>query len=185
MSYDSLDYHGVKADPTARISPAAGLCGDLTIGRDVSIFAGVQIRADDAPVTIGDEANIQESAIIHVDPDTPVHVGAHATIGHGAILHGCMIGDNAVVGMGAIVMNNAVIGANSVVAAGALVSEGKEFPERSLIVGMPGKLKRELTDEEVHDMCTVAGDDYLEISARMVEEGVLAHPEPVMNIQVG
>lgn len=185
MSEDTNRYHRVKAHPTARISPAAGIVGDVTIGRDASIFAGVQIRADFAPVIVGDEANIQEGAILHVDRARAVRIGAHATIGHGAIAHGCDIGENALVGMGAIVMNGAVVGRDAVVAAGAVVTEGREVPPRSLAMGTPAKVVRELSDEEVAELCTQGADDYLRISAAMVAEGALAHPAPDMNMQVG
>lgn len=178
-------YHRVTCHPTARISPTAGIVGDVTIGRDASIFAGVQIRGDDAPVVIGDETNLQENVVVHVDFDVPTIVGKHCTIGHGAILHGCELGDNVLVGMGAIVMNRVKIGANSVIGAGALISDGKEFPEGSLIVGMPGKLKRTLSEENIAAMCTFPGDDYVRQSGEMVEQGVLAHPAPDLCMQIG
>ena len=127
-------YHRVKAHPTARIAPSAGIVGDVTIGRDASVFAGVQIRGDDAPVVIGDESNLQENTVVHVDFDVPCIVGPHCTVGHGTILHGCELGENVLVGMGSIVMNRAKIGANSLIGAGSLVTEGKEFPPGSLIM---------------------------------------------------
>lgn len=182
---DKALYHRVKIDPSARISPAAGILGDATVGRDVTVFAGVQIRGDGAPVTIGDESNLQENVVVHVDHDTPVVIGRHCTVGHGAILHSCELGDNVLVGMGAIVMNRAKIGANSVIGAGALVSEGKEFPGNSLIVGMPAKLKRTLSEDEVAKMCTDAGDEYLQVSSEMLRQGALAHPDPAADMFLG
>ena len=145
-------YHRVKAHPTARIAPSAGIVGDVTIGRDASVFAGVQIRGDDAPVVIGDESNLQENTVVHVDFDVPCIVGPHCTVGHGTILHGCELGENVLVGMGSIVMNRAKIGANSLIGAGSLVTEGKEFPPGSLIMGTPARVKRALTDrgDRVH-----------------------------------
>lgn len=175
-------YHRVKAHPTARIAPSAGIVGDVTIGRDSCVLAGAQIRADDAPVIIGDEVNIQENAVVHVDHDHPAVLHDHCTIGHGAIIHGCEIGPNALVGMGAIVMNGAKVGANCVVAAGALVSEGKELPAGSLVMGMPARVKRTLSDEEIAHLCTAAGDEYLAVGARMLEEGLLHNPEPGMDV---
>ena len=133
-------YHRVKAHPTARIAPSAGIVGDVTIGRDASVFAGVQIRGDDAPVVIGDESNLQENTVVHVDFDVPCIVGPHCTVGHGTILHGCELGENVLVGMGSIVMNRAKIGANSLIGAGSLVTEGKEFPPGSLIMGTPARV---------------------------------------------
>ncbi len=178
-------YHRVKIDSSARISPTAGILGDVTIERDVSVFAGVQIRGDDAPVIIGSESNLQENVVVHVDHDVPVIVGHHCTVGHGAILHSCELGDNVLVGMGAIVMNRVKIGANSVIGAGALIADGKEFPENSLIVGMPAKLRRQLSDEEVAQMCTNAGDEYLQVGAEMLEQGALAHPDPNVDMILG
>lgn len=178
-------YHRVKAHPTARISPAASLVGDVTLGRDVTVFAGVQIRGDDAPVVIGDESNLQENVVVHVDFDVPAIVGPHCTVGHGAILHGCELGENVLVGMGAIVMNRAKIGANSLIAAGALVSEGKEFPPGSLIMGMPARVKRALSDEEIASMCTFPADDYVRQSGEMLAQGVLEHPSPDMDMHRG
>ena len=181
---ESSIYHRVRIHPTARISPAAGIVGDVTVGRDSCMLAGAQIRADDAPVVIGDEANIQENAVVHVDIDHPAVIGDRCTVGHGAIVHGCQIGRNTLVGMGAIVMNGARIGANSVVAAGALVSEGKEFPDNSLLMGVPARLVRTLSEEEVALRCARAADEYVAVSARMLEEGLLRHPEPGMSFSL-
>ena len=160
-------YHRVKAHPTARIAPSAGIVGDVTIGRDASVFAGVQIRGDDAPVVIGDESNLQENTVVHVDFDVPCIVGPHCTVGHGTILHGCELGENVLVGMGSIVMNRAKIGANS------------------LIGGTPARVKRALTDEEIASMCTFPADDYVRQSGEMLEQGVLEHPAPDMDMHRG
>ena len=162
-------YHRVKAHPTARIAPSAGIVGDVTIGRDASVFAGVQIRGDDAPVVIGDESNLQENTVVHVDFDVPCIVGPHCTVGHGTILHGCELGENVLVGMGA----------------GSLVTEGKEFPPGSLIMGTPARVKRALTDEEIASMCTFPADDYVRQSGEMLEQGVLEHPAPDMDMHRG
>ena len=121
-------YHRVKAHPTARIAPSAGIVGDVTIGRDASVFAGVQIRGDDAPVVIGDESNLQENTVVHVDFDVPCIVGPHCTVGHGTILHGCELGENVLVGMGSIVMNRAKIGANSLIGGRIAGDRGQGVP---------------------------------------------------------
>ena len=178
-------YHRVKAHPTARIAPSAGIVGDVTIGRDASVFAGVQIRGDDAPVVIGDESNLQENTVVHVDFDVPCIVGPHCTVGHGTILHGCELGENVLVGMGSIVMNRAKIGANSLIGAGSLVTEGKEFPPGSLIMGTPARVKRALTDEEIASMCTFPANDYVRQSGEMLEQEVLEHPAPDMDMHRG
>lgn len=178
-------YHGVKAHPTACISPAAGIVGDVTLGKHACILAGAQLRGDLAAIAIGDETNVQEGVLMHVDTDAPITIGRHATIGHGAILHGCQIGENVLIGMGSIIMNDARIGANCVVAAGAVVTEGKEFPEGSLIMGMPAKVTRMLSADEIDRMCTAAGDDYLHTSVRMLEEGALYHPAADLTMHIG
>ncbi|HIW76784.1 MULTISPECIES: gamma carbonic anhydrase family protein [Gordonibacter] len=177
-------YRRVKAHPTARLSPTASIMGDVTLGRDVCVLDFACLRGDDEAIFIGDETNIQEGAIVHVFEGFPVTVGQHVTVGHRALLHGCTIGDNTLVGMGATVMNGARIGSGCVIAAGALVSEGKEFPDNCLIMGVPARLKRMLSPEEVQRMCTDAGDEYLRVSAAMLEEGLLCHPAPDMNVHV-
>lgn len=178
-------YRNVDAHPTARISPAAGIVGDVTIGRDSCVLAGAQIRGDVASVVIGDRVSIQENAVVHVERNHATAIGDCCTVGHGAIVHGCTIGRNTLVGMGAIIMNGANVGNDCVVAAGALVPEGKEFPDRTLIMGVPARAARTLSDEEVEQLCTQPADDYVRVSGDMVREGVLAYPEDGMSMQVG
>lgn len=131
------------------VAPGAHLIGEVTIGADVGIWFGAVVRGDNEPVSIGAETNIQDNAVLHSDWGAPLTIGAGCTIGHAAIVHGCTIGDNVLVGMGATVLNHAEIGADSLIGANALVTEGKSFPPRSLIVGSPAKAVRDLTDEEV------------------------------------
>jgi carbonic anhydrase/acetyltransferase-like protein (isoleucine patch superfamily) len=107
------------------------------------------LRGDNEPLTVGEDSNIQEHCMLHTDPGFPVNIGRGCTIGHRAIIHGCTIGDNVLVGMGAIILNGARIGENSLVGAGALVPEGREIPPGSLVIGMPGKVARVLTEEEI------------------------------------
>ena len=134
------------------LAPDATLIGNLSIGRDVSIWSGVVMRGDNEKIGIGEGSNVQEHTVMHTDPGFPLTVGRGCTIGHRAILHGCTIGDNSLVGMGAIVLNGAKIGRNSLVGAGALVTEGKEFPDNSLIVGAPAKAVRVLDDAAVEGL---------------------------------
>lgn len=128
------------------IAPDATLIGNIAIGRDVSIWFGTAIRGDNEKITIGARSNVQEHTIMHTDPGYALTIGEGCTIGHRAMLHGCTIGDNSLVGMGAIILNGARIGKNCLVGAGALVTEGKEFPDNSLIVGSPAKAVRTLDD---------------------------------------
>ncbi|TPM41733.1 gamma carbonic anhydrase family protein [Mesorhizobium sp. B2-3-4] len=131
------------------IAPDATLIGDVRIGRNAGFWFGVVIRGDNEPIVIGADTNVQEHTVMHTDPGFPLTIGQGCTIGHRAMLHGCTIGDNSLIGMGAIVLNGAKIGRNSLVGAGALVTEGKEFPDNSLIVGSPAKAIRALDDAAV------------------------------------
>jgi carbonic anhydrase/acetyltransferase-like protein (isoleucine patch superfamily) len=134
------------------IAPDATVIGNVKIGRNVGIWFGVVIRGDNDPITIGADTNIQEHTMMHNDPGFPLSIGAGCTIGHRAVLHGCTIGDNSLIGMGAIVLNGAKIGNNCLVGAGALVTEGKEFPDNSLIVGTPAKAVRVLDDAAIEGL---------------------------------
>ena len=136
-------------DGSVWIAPSADIIGDARLARNVSIWFGAVIRADNTPIIVGEGTNIQEGAMLHSDPDTPLTIGAGVTVGHHAILHGCTVSDNVLIGMGATILNNAVIGENCLVGAGALVTEGKSFPPGSLIVGSPAKAVRDLRAEEI------------------------------------
>jgi carbonic anhydrase/acetyltransferase-like protein (isoleucine patch superfamily) len=133
-------------DGSSWIAPGAQLIGDARIGRDVGIWFRVVIRADNTPIIVGDRSNVQEGVILHSDPGIPCEIGFGCTIGHRAILHGCKVGDNVLIGMGATVLNRAEIGDNCLVGAGALVTEGKVFPPGSLIVGSPARVVRMLDE---------------------------------------
>ncbi|WP_075292658.1 gamma carbonic anhydrase family protein [Pararhizobium arenae] len=131
------------------IAPDAHVIGNVRLGEDIGIWFGAVLRGDNEPITVGACSNIQEGAVVHVDPGFPVTIGTGCTIGHRAIVHGCTIGDNSLIGMGATVLNGAVIGNNCLVGANALVTEGKVFPDNSLIVGAPAKAIRILDDDAV------------------------------------
>jgi len=136
-------------DGSAWVAPSADLIGDVRLGRNASVWFGAVIRADNTPIVVGDGTNIQEGAMLHSDPDAPLVIGKGCTVGHHAILHGCTIGDNVLIGMGATVLNHAVIPDNCLIGAGALVTERKTFEPGSLIVGSPAKAVRQLSDEAV------------------------------------
>lgn len=134
-------------DRSSWVAPSADVIGDARLGREVGIWFGAVIRADNTPILVGDRTNIQEGAMLHSDPQSPLTVGEECTVGHHAILHGCTIGNRVLVGMGATVLNDAVIGDGCLIGAGALVTEGKVFPPNSLIVGAPARAVRTLGDE--------------------------------------
>lgn len=131
------------------IAPDAVLIGRVHVGRNAGIWFGAVIRGDNEPIEIGADSNVQEHTVMHTDPGFPLTIGRGCTIGHRAMLHGCTIGDNSLIGMGAIILNGSKIASNCLVGAGALVTEGKAFPERSLIVGSPAKAIRVLDDDAV------------------------------------
>ena len=131
---------------TIWVAPDAQVIGRVRLGRDCGVWFGSVLRGDNEAISIGAGSNVQELTVMHTDPGFPLTIGQGCTIGHRAILHGCTIGDNSLVGMGAIILNGARIGSNSLVGAGALVTEGKVFPDNSLIIGSPAKVARELDE---------------------------------------
>ncbi|NNG39517.1 gamma carbonic anhydrase family protein [Flexivirga sp. ID2601S] len=131
------------------IAPNATVVGAVTVGERCGVWYGAVLRADLETVTLGDETNIQDNSVLHADPGAPLTVGARVSVGHNATLHGCTIEDDVLVGMGARVLNRATIGAGSLIAAGAVIPEGMQVPPRSLVAGVPAKVRRDLTDEEV------------------------------------
>lgn len=142
------------------IAPDAHVIGRVVLGEDVGIWFGAVLRGDNEPIVVGARSNIQEGVVVHTDPGKPVTIGEGCTIGHRAIIHGCTIGDNSLIGMGAIVLNGAKIGKNCLVGAGALVTEGKEFPDNSLIVGAPARAVREL-DDKTREELGKSADTYI------------------------
>ncbi|MFD5556574.1 gamma carbonic anhydrase family protein [Streptomyces sp. NPDC127068] len=137
-----------EVDPGAFVAPTAVVIGDVTVRTGASVWYGAVLRGDCGPIVIGADSNVQDNCTVHVDPGFPVTVGERVTIGHNAVVHGCTVGDDALIGMGATVLNGAVIGAGSLVAAGALVPQGMEVPAGSLVAGVPAKVRRPLTEEE-------------------------------------
>ncbi len=149
MTCYALD--GVAPDIGADVyvAPGAQVIGRVVLGNRASIWFGAVLRGDNDPIRIGEESNVQDGAMIHADPGVPTTIGDGVTIGHHAIVHGATVGDRSLIGMGATLLNRAVIGADCIVGANALVTEGKVFPDGSLIVGAPARLVRPLTDAEI------------------------------------
>ena len=149
------------------ISDKSVVEGDVTIGEYSSVWHFAAIRGDLAPITIGKGTNIQENCVLHVDTGVPLTLGDGITCGHGAILHGCEIGDNTLIGMGAIILNGAKIGKNCIVGAGALVTGGTVVPDNSLVLGSPAKIKRETTETEIKANKANA-DEYVKLALKHI-----------------
>jgi carbonic anhydrase/acetyltransferase-like protein (isoleucine patch superfamily) len=132
----------------AWVAPTVVLAGRVTIAERASVWYASVLRADMDTITVGPGSNIQDGSVLHVDPGFPLSIGSGVSVGHRAVLHGCTVGDDVLVGMGAVVLNGARIGAGSLIAAGAVVLEGAEIPPGSLVAGVPGKVRRELTEQE-------------------------------------
>lgn len=133
-------------------APGVVIRGDVTLEENCSVWFHAVIRAEAASAFIGKNTNIQDNCVIHVDEGAPVRIGTDVTIGHGAIVHGCTVGDNTLIGMGAVILNHAVIGNNCIIGAGALITQHTVIPDNSLVLGNPGKIKRTVTPEEITDI---------------------------------
>lgn len=131
------------------ISETATIIGNVKIGDNVGVWFGVVLRGDVAPIEIGNNTNIQDNSVIHSEVGYPTKIGNGVTIGHNSIIHGCEIGDNTLIGMGAIILNGAKIGKNCIIGAGSVITEGKVIEDNSLVLGVPGKIVRKVTDEEI------------------------------------
>ena len=141
----------------------AAVIGDATLEKDVNLWYGAVVRADEDSVIIGEGSNVQDNATVHTGKGFPVRIGKGVTIGHNAIVHGCTVGDNTLIGMGACILNGAVIGENCIIAAGALVKEGAVIPDGSLVVGLPGKVLRE-TDDAARAMIRRNAAEYVRLA---------------------
>jgi carbonic anhydrase/acetyltransferase-like protein (isoleucine patch superfamily) len=148
MPLFEIDGVAPQLGPGAWVAPSADLIGDVRLGGRASVWFGAVIRADNTPIIVGEDSNIQDGAIGHSDPGFPLTIGARVTVGHQAILHGCTIADDCLIGMGARLLNGVVIESECLVGAGALITEGKRFDSGSLIVGSPARVVRLLTGEE-------------------------------------
>jgi carbonic anhydrase/acetyltransferase-like protein (isoleucine patch superfamily) len=151
MPLYQLDEQTPKVDDSAWVFENAVIIGNVTIGARASIWPNVSIRGDNSPIVIGAGTNIQEGSVLHVDADAPLTIAHNVTVGHQAMLHGCTIETGVLIGMQAIILNHAHIGENCLIGAGAIVPEGKVIPPRSLVIGV-GKILRTLSDEEIADI---------------------------------
>ncbi|PYI68481.1 gamma carbonic anhydrase family protein [Arthrobacter livingstonensis] len=145
----TFDGHTPSVHETAFVAPSATIIGDASLGANSSAFYGVVVRGDTATITVGNGTNLQDNVVLHADFGFPTTIGDGVSVGHSAVVHGCTIEDNCLIGMSATVMNGAVVGAGSLVAGGAVVLEGAVIPPGSLVAGVPAKVRRELTAEEL------------------------------------
>ena len=143
------------------IAPDANVIGDVQMGEDTSIWFNATLRADYEPIIIGEGSNIHDGSVIHTDPGHECRVGKFVTVGHMVMLHGCDIGDGSLIGIGSVILNGAKIGKNCIIGSKALITEGTVIPDGSMVMGMPGKIKRELTKEE-QEMIPLSAKHYIE-----------------------
>ena len=148
MLYD-LENKKIQNSGDNWVAPNATIIGDVTLEKNTSIWFNVTLRGDIENIHIGEGSNVQDGSVLHTDPGYPLKIGKNVTIGHLVMLHGCTIGDNSLIGIGAVILNNVKIGNNCVIGAKSLITENKEIPDNSLVVGSPGRVIRKLTEEEV------------------------------------
>lgn len=151
--------------PGVWIAANATVIGDVHLADNASIWWNAVLRGDNDPITVGANSNIQDGSVLHTDEGVPMHIGNDVTVGHLVMLHGCTVGDGSLIGIGSVILNRAVIGKGCIVGANTLIPEGKVFPDRSLIVGSPGKVVRELSDEDVARLKKSA-EHYVDNAAR-------------------
>jgi len=152
MAIYELDGTRPQVAESAWVAENAQVIGDVQLAPGSSVWFGATLRGDTEPIVVGEGSNIQDGSVLHTDKNLPLTIGRHVTVGHQVMLHGCTIGDESLIGIGAIVLNGAKIGRNCLVGAGALVTEGKEFPDGSMIIGSPAKAMRQLTPEQIEGL---------------------------------
>ncbi len=165
MALYELDGKSPRLGAGAWVADSADVVGDVELGENASVWFGVVIRGDNETVRIGKGSNVQDLSVLHSDHGKPLTIGENVTLGHQVMVHGCTIGDNSLIGIGAIVLNGAVIGRNCIVGAGSVVTEGKEFPDNSLIIGSPAKVVRALDDAAAAKLAASA-ENYIANSHR-------------------
>lgn len=152
MAVYALDGVEPQIAESAWVADSAQVMGEVHMGADASVWFGTVVRGDTSSITIGEGTNVQDASVLHADFGMPLVIGRHVTVGHQVMLHGCTIGDESLIGIGAIVLNGAKIGKNCLVGAGALVTEGKEFPDGSMIIGSPARVVKQLTAEQMQGL---------------------------------
>lgn len=171
-----LDERRVRAHPDSWVADSARVMGTVILHAGASVWFNAVLRGDNDPIVVGENSNVQDGAVLHTDPGVPLVIGRGVTVGHKVILHGCEIGDNSLIGINAVVLNRVKIGRNCLIGANALITEGKEIPDNSMVLGAPGKVVRELTDEEVEGL-KLSAASYVE-NARRFRAGLRPQDEP-------
>lgn len=159
----------LPADGEYWIAPNASVMGNVILKQSASIWWGATLRGDNDPITIGENSNIQDGSVLHTDAGVPLTIGANVTVGHLVMLHGCTVGDNSLIGIGSIILNGAKIGRNCLIGANVLITEGKEIPDNSLVMGAPGKVVREIGDQQAQ-MLTASALHYVANWRRYVHD---------------
>ena len=162
-----IDKHSPKFNDTNFIAPNATVIGRVVLEEDASVWFNVVIRGDNDPIIIGKKSNIQDGSILHTDLGAPLNIGEGVTVGHKVMLHGCSISENCLIGINSTILNHAVIGKNSIVGANSLITEGKEYPDNTLIMGSPAKPIRELREAEIM-MINMSSEHYVENGKRFM-----------------
>ncbi len=160
-----LDSDKVTADGEHFIAPNATVLGRVRLKKNASVWFGAVLRGDNDLITVGESSNVQDLSVLHTDPGYPLTIGDNCTIGHKVMLHGCTIGNNTLIGINAVILNGAKIGSNCLIGAGSLITEGKVIPDGSLVMGVPGKVIKELSPEQI-DGLTKAAQGYVQNSKR-------------------
>lgn len=182
----TIKYRGnTNIHPEAYISDTCWIVGDVRIGYHAAVMHGACLRGDCDYIEIGAETNIQENCVLHESEGEPIIIGEHTTLGHGCIIHACEIGDNSLIGMNAVVLNGAKIGNNCIVGAGCVVTEGMVVPDYHMVVGVPGKIKREITQDEVVSIIESLSEGNLTEASRMYAEGLVFHPSDELLRKIG
>lgn len=169
MIYSLGDRKVTYAGKPSYIAPNASIIGDVELHDNSSVWFNAVIRADNDKIVIGENSNVQDGAVLHVDPGVPLNIGKGVTIGHKVMLHGCTIGDNTLIGINAVVLNGAKIGKNCLIGANALIPERMEIPDGSMVIGSPGKVKRALTEDEIK-MLEVGASIYVQNGERFSQD---------------
>lgn len=142
--------------PTSYVAPSADVIGSVALQARASIWFNAVARGDNDPIHIGENSNVQDNTVLHTDPGIPLVIGSNVTVGHSVMMHGCRIGDGSLVGIGSVILNNAEIGESCLIGANTLITEGKTFPPRSVIMGSPGRVVRELSDVQAEEIAAIA-----------------------------